>query len=107
MWLGRFPIQRKEIAGFADRSDDINFLRPTLGLAHARVFDRHNLVKAMIKRRANQVVHARVDDYKFLGRGFLDVTNPRKQDAGVADKKATGFNQDAKTKLAHSRTDRL
>ena len=72
----------------------------SLRLTHARLFDRHNLVIAPIKRRSNQVVHAGIDNSEFLRACFFDVTHAGQQYASVSYKKTARLDQDTNIKLA-------
>ena len=60
-----------------------------------------------IQRRPDQVVHAGIDDRELFVAGFLDVTDAREQDAGVADKEATRFDQNANIEVAQRRHNRV
>jgi hypothetical protein len=46
--------------------------------------NRHDLVPGFVERRADQIVHRRVDDDEVLGVGRLHMNDPGDQDAGIA-----------------------
>src|ERR1043166_2328143 len=82
-----------------------------------RFYHRHDFVIALVKRGANQVIHASINNRKLLARslfattnpsgGGLDKTNARNQDTGVADQKTTRLDQDPKSQLAQRWNNRL
>ena len=95
MQFGHFSVESKKIARLTDRPDNVDFV----GLTLVRFNDRRNLVVALIKRRPDQIVHAGVDNGEFFAASLFDVANARQQNAGVPDKKATGFKQNLNTQV--------
>src|SRR5437870_8811354 len=122
MQFWHLAIEREKIARFAHRPHDVDLLRRTITLARnftltwrftssspcqgeglgegAWFLDRYDLVIAMVKRRPNQIVHARIDNREFLLGSLFDVADSSEQHACVADKKTTRLNQDSNPKLA-------
>src|SRR5262249_36447174 len=106
------PIECEEIARFAHWPNDVDllFLRahvPALTRREAvsfpytpRLIHRHNLVIAVVKRRPDQIVHARIDNHEFFLGSLFDVTDLGEQYARVAHKKTTGLNQDPNAKVS-------
>ena len=71
----------EEIAALANRPDDVgDDVCSALRLHH-----RLNRLIGAVERRADQIVHAAVDDDEFLVVGFFEVQDFGEQDAGVAD----------------------
>ena len=58
-------------------------------------------MKGVIERRANQVVHRRVDDDKIPGVALLHIDHLGDQDAGIADDQAARLEDDLETKRGH------
>src|SRR5438876_11171176 len=87
MHFRHLAIERKEIARFAYRPNDVDLfhatLTLTLTLAHARACDRlvhrYDLVIAVVKRGPNQIVHTRIDNCELFLDGLLDVKDAREQ----------------------------
>lgn len=77
---GQFTVLGEEIAGFADRADDVVFARS--GVTR---FDCGDVHPRLIQRRADQVVHRRVDDGEVFMFGVLEVLDLRQQHAGIGD----------------------
>ena len=59
---------------------------------------RHNLVVAVVKGRACEVVHRGVDDHEILNTGSFHVLHARDQDAGVAGDEAARLDQNPQAK---------
>ena len=62
---GHRPVEREVIAGLADAADHVGDDRGTVRLG---LLDRPDVVVGVIERRADQVVHRRIDDDEGLGR---------------------------------------
>ena len=61
----------------------------------------------VVERRADEVVHAGVEDDEGLGRALLDVFDPGDEDAGIADEDPAGLEQDARAEIAEPAADDL
>src|SRR4029078_2431686 len=79
---------RQEIARFAYRPDHIR--RQVLG-ARRRLVHWLDLVMGLIKRWADQVVHAGIDDDERLGLSVLEIEDARHQNSGIADDQPAGL----------------
>ena len=107
MHFRHLAIEREKIARFAYRPHDVDPLRPTLTLARdltltwrfassspcqgegwgegAWFLDWYDLVIALVKRGPDQIVHPSIDNREFFLGSLFDVTDPGKQNAGVAN----------------------
>src|SRR5205807_6368156 len=92
------------ITCLANRTDDVDRFR-VLALGLARFLHWNDLVKTVVKRRADEVVHARIDNREFFLAGPLDVTNPSKQDSSVAHEQAARLQQNPQFQFAQWRQD--
>ena len=54
----------------------------------------------LVQRRADQVVHAGVDDDEVLGLAALEVEHARDQDAGIADEQPAGLEDQRAAEIA-------
>ena len=80
----------------------------TIGSASgAGCVDRADVVVGVVERRADEVVHAGVEDDEGLGGALLDVHDLGDQDAGIADEDAAGLEQDAGAEIAEPAADDL
>ena len=100
--VGDLAVLAEEVAGLADRADDIH--GPAGGVG--RFAERDDVVVALVEGGADQVVHAGIDDLEGLGGALLLVEAGREQDAGVADDVAAGFEEDLEAGFPQGRNDR-
>src|SRR5215831_3497810 len=61
---------------------------------------------ALIKCRADQVVHPCINNEESFLRGLFDIANASYQNTGIADQQAPWFDQDAQSEFAQRRQDR-
>jgi len=71
-------VLREEVAAFANRSDDVDRLQRSAWSGFAQ---RDHFVMPLVERRADQVVHAGIDDLEGLGGPALSVNNPGDEDS--------------------------
>ncbi|MNW01123.1 hypothetical protein D3C71_1967150 [compost metagenome] len=57
-------------------------------------------MERVVQRRAQQVVHRRVDDGEVACVGMLEVLNRGQQHAGVADQRTAGFQHQMQVPVA-------
>src|SRR6266576_5922060 len=107
-----FAIERKKITALANRADYVDRLRliPSCGVRRGgrpttRFLNRHNLMITVVKRRPNQIVHARIDNREFLLTGALDITDPRQQNAGISNEQPPRLKQNLQLQFAQRRQD--
>ena len=78
---GQLAIARQEVAGLADRADDVGHD----GRAGSASVTGQIGVIRVVKRGPDEVVHGRVDDDEVLDLAVLEVEHLRQEDTGVAD----------------------
>ena len=93
--LDQAAVEREIVARLADRPDDVGNDSPRPGRALANGAD---VVVRRIQRRADQIVHAGIDDDEGLGLAALYVDDARHQDAGIADDEAAGLENELAVK---------
>jgi len=86
----QLAILGEEVAGLADRPDDVVVAR----IAFVRLH-RDHVHPRLVQRRTDQVVHRCIDDGEILVRGVLEILHAGQQQAGVGD--------DGAARLEHQR----
>ena len=72
-----------------------------------RLGDRHDVVPGLVHRRADQVVHAGVEDQEVAALALLDVDDAGEQHAGVAGDQPPGLDLDLAAEVADGAADHL
>ena len=95
-------VLRKAVTALANRSDDVG----EESTARRVALQGDNLVKTVIHRRTNQIVHRRIDDQKILAGTPLEMFDARKEHAGIADHKTPVFEENLEAQRLQQRHER-
>ena len=90
--------EREIIAGLANRPDDVgeNSRLRRRGRDH-----RNDLVPGVVERRADEIVHAGVDDDEGLGLALLHIEDARHEHARIADDQPARLEHELAAQRAH------
>ena len=101
--LRQHPVFAEIITGLTNWPDDIGGKLIFLQMVPGALGERHDLVVAVVKGGAGEIVHRRINDDKILHTGLLHVLHPCDEDAAVTCDEAARLDKDLQAKRLEQR----